>query len=488
MAITHRRLLAAVALLAVGAAVAVAVTWPDLERVQERIASGSPAGELIEATIVDVEPVGAVDQPGLPPGAQSVVLTAERADNGEQVVFPVVDETGDLYDVGDGVRLERFDSPTEGGAATYSVADFQRGPALLGLAALFVLGVVAFGRWRGVRALAGLGLTLAAIIGYVVPSLLSGHRPLVVALAAGVAIVVVTLYVSHGVRPVTTAAVVGTAAALAVTVALGTWFVDLTSLTGMAEEEARLANVQAGGINLRGLLLAGIIIGALGVLDDVTMTQSSTVFALRRADPAAGFRRLVAGALDVGRDHVAATVNTLFLAYAGASLPLLILFVTGPLGPGQVVTGELVAVEVVRTLVGSLGLIAAVPITTALAAALARHDAAGDGGPVDARAPAGAGASGTAGAGDAAAAPGRAHDPVGAALTTPAGARGGAGSSPSGDAGQAVEAGGDRTRPDGATEPGDVEGSEAEPGDADSDEPQEWEQRLRRSYGLDDDG
>jgi uncharacterized membrane protein len=146
--------------------------------------------------------------------------------------------------------------------------------------------------------------------------------------------------------------------------------VSLANLTGFTSEEARLANLEVGGLSLRGLLLAGIIIGGLGVLDDVTMSQSSTVFELHRANPRATFGELLRGGLNVGRDHIAATVNTLFLAYAGAALPLLILFVTADAGLGTVVTAEIVAVEVVRTLVGSVGLVAAVPLTTALAAAV----------------------------------------------------------------------------------------------------------------------
>jgi YibE/F-like protein len=180
----------------------------------------------------------------------------------------------------------------------------------------------------------------------------------------------VSLYLSHGIGRKTTAAVVGTGLALVLTAALTAGFVAATSLTGLASENALDASFQAGGLSLRGLLLAGIIIGGLGVLDDVTMSQASLVFQLRRADPTAGFGKLVTGALAVGRDHIAATVNTLFLAYAGASLPLLVLFTTGGDALGTVATAEAVAVEVVRTLCGSIGLIAAVPLTTLLAAAL----------------------------------------------------------------------------------------------------------------------
>src|SRR5699024_6995009 len=150
---------------------------------------------------------------------------------------------------------------------------------------------------------------------------------------------------SHGFNPKTTAAVVGTAVALVITGLLAWGFANAASLTGYTSEEARLLSLEVGGLNLQGLLLAGIILGGLGVLDDVTMSQSSTVFALRRASSEAGFKELFTNALAVGRDHVAATVNTLFLAYAGASLPLLILFVIGGQTWGEVITSELVAVE-----------------------------------------------------------------------------------------------------------------------------------------------
>jgi uncharacterized membrane protein len=480
MAVSHRTLLAIVALLALGSVAGLALLWPSFARVDEQVPSGQDGQrELIDATIEDVEPVGEVDDPGLPPGARSVVITARIERTGERKVFAMVDDRGDLYQPGDQVRLEQFPG-VDDGEPTYAIADFQRGPALVGLAGLFGLAVLGFSRLRGARALFGLAVSLAIIIGFVVPAVLAGRSPLLVALVGSVAIMIVTLYLSHGFTRKTTAAVMGTAGALAVTVALGALFVDLVSLTGLSDEEARLANVQLGGVNMQGLLLAGIIIGALGVLDDVTMSQSSTVFALHRANPATGFRRLVSEALGVGRDHVAATVNTLFLAYVGASLPLLILFVTGPVGLEEVVTGQLVAVEVVRTLVGSLGLIAAVPLTTVLAAALVRGEPE----------VAGAGEATTALDGAAAgmpAAPGG-EDAVAAALADHA---------DGGDAGREHHA----RASDGAPEAGDTEaetaaagaGDAAEPleGDADADDgaddgADDWERRLREAYGLDE--
>src|SRR5829696_1278635 len=212
---------------------------------------------------------------------------------------------------------------------SYLIQDLERGRPMLILVALFVGAVVAFGRWQGIRSLVGLGLSFVIIVGFVVPAILRGHSPVAVAVTGAMAIMLVSLYLSHGTGPKTTAAVVGTALALGLTAALSIVFVAATSLTGLASEEAQFASFAVGGLSLRGLLLAGIIIGGLGVLDDVTMSQASLVTELHQANPTAGMAALVAGALRVGRDHIAATVNTLFLAYAGAALPSLILFVTG---------------------------------------------------------------------------------------------------------------------------------------------------------------
>jgi uncharacterized membrane protein len=156
-------------------------------------------------------------------------------------------------------------------------------------------------------------------------------------------------------------------------------WVRVTHITGFASEASELINVQTGtSLSLQGLVLAGMVIAALGVLDDVTVSQASTVLALRRANPLLTARRLFTEAMDVGRDHLSATVNTLVLAYVGAALPVLLIFSTQETSIGDAVNREVVATEVVSMLVGSLGLIAAVPLTTALAATLAAHVAARD--------------------------------------------------------------------------------------------------------------
>jgi uncharacterized membrane protein len=173
--------------------------------------------------------------------------------------------------------------------------------------------------------------------------------------------------------------VLGTAASLMLTALLALVFTNAAHLTGFSSEEATLLQLSGANISLEGLLLAGMVIGALGVLDDVTVSQASTVLALHGANPALGFRELFERALKVGRDHVSATVNTLVLAYAGASLPVLLIFSSSELGFGEALNLEIVAKEVVATLVGSIGLIAAVPVTTALAALLAPSVRAGSG-------------------------------------------------------------------------------------------------------------
>jgi uncharacterized membrane protein len=255
-------------------------------------------------------------------------------------------------------------------ASVYTIVDFERrGPMLL-LALVFAAAVLLFGRLRGALSLVGLALSLAVVLLFATPAILDGKPPLLVALVASFAVMLSTIALAHGLGPKSIAAILGTAGSLLLTVGLAVLFTGLTHLTGLSSEEAAILQLDGAQVNFQGLLLAGMVIGALGVLDDVTISQSSTVMALRGANPGLGFRQLFALAMRVGRDHVSATVNTLVLAYVGASLPLLLLFSSGELGVLDVLNLELVAKEIVATLVGSIGLIAAVPITTALAVAL----------------------------------------------------------------------------------------------------------------------
>jgi uncharacterized membrane protein len=257
--------------------------------------------------------------------------------------------------------------------AFYTLVDYQRGGALFALFAVFALLVIAFSRLRGALSLLGLAASLAIILLFIVPAILNGKPPVAVAVAGSLAVMLTTIPLAHGRGPKAVAAVLGTTASLLLTALLAVLFTHLARLTGLAGEEAFALRLANPDVSLQGLLIAGMVIGALGVLDDVTVSQSSTVLALRAANPLLGFRELFTRAMHVGRDHVSATVNTLVLAYAGASLPVLLIFASGALSLGQAVNLELVSEQVVATLVGSIGLIAAVPATTAVAALLALH-------------------------------------------------------------------------------------------------------------------
>jgi len=252
----------------------------------------------------------------------------------------------------------------------YYMADRYRLPALLFFALLFVLAVIIFGGIRGLTALVGLAATIAILLLYVVPHILAGGDALVIVAIAAALIAVVSLYLAHGFNKRTTIAVAGTLIALALAVALTVAFTGAAHLLGLGSEAGAYLSIDVAGINLRGLLLAGIIIGMLGVLDDVTIGQSSAVEELHDANPSLDFKELYRRASNIGREHIASLVNTLFLAYVGVSFPLFLLLVVqhAQVPLWLAVNGEPIAEEIVRTLVGSFALIAAVPITTLLAA------------------------------------------------------------------------------------------------------------------------
>ncbi|MDE0131661.1 MAG: YibE/F family protein [bacterium] len=253
----------------------------------------------------------------------------------------------------------------------YFYADADRRTPLAWLSALFAVFVIALGRRRGVLALVGMVGTVAVLVAFVAPSILDGNDPLLVAVVAASAIAFVSLYLIHGFNSTTTVALAGTLSALGLTLALSWAFFELSHFTGLASEEALTLPFITGGIDLASLILGGAVLGALGALDDITVTQAALVAELHYRNPGLGTRQLVASGVRVGREHIASTVNTLLLAYAGASFPLLMLLAVSDQSMVMVANSELIAVEIVRTLCGSIGLVAAVPITTLLAALVA---------------------------------------------------------------------------------------------------------------------
>jgi uncharacterized membrane protein len=286
-------------------------------------------------------------------------------------------DTGSDAKVSLGDKLLVYKNPLPPGARLagvkvppYSFSDFQRQQPMLWLLALFAVVVLAAGRFHGLRALVGLAASLATVIFFVVPAITDGRPPLQVAAFGALGIMLATIPLVHGGGAKSLAACLGTAFALLLTLGLADLFTSLAHLSGLTTDEAVYLQ-STTHVSIKGLLLAGMVIGSLGVLGDTTVTQASTVIALRRANPTLGWKELVTHATSVGRDHIAATVNTLVLAYTGAALPVLIIFSLGGTSFGSALNGEVVAAPVIATLVGSIGLIAAVPVTTALAALLA---------------------------------------------------------------------------------------------------------------------
>lgn len=365
-----RRIGAAVPAVLIGSAL-VAVLWvmPDLTPADAVpvIGQRNDHGRIVES-------MGA-DPTGLP---LFMVEVLDGPDAGERIEALVQDGSAsmpgsanrDPYEVGDEVVVTSFTGPA--GGAFSVITEPWRLPLLGVVAAVFSAAVVVVGGLRGLRSLVALALTLTVVVKVVVPLLLRGVDPIPLAVGVAAAVTLATLLLTEGVSRVTLAAVLGTFAALALTAGLASAFTIAAGFTALQgnEEIAFLIPLVGERIDLNGILLAATVFGALGVVDDVTVTQAATVEQLHRAEPAAGRRGVIGRAMRVGRSHIAATVNTLMLAYLGAGLPLLLLFAIGGQSPLMVLNGEIVAVEVIRALVGSVGIVAAVPLTTVVAALL----------------------------------------------------------------------------------------------------------------------
>ncbi len=272
-----------------------------------------------------------------------------------------------IYQAGDTVvvTIEKNDK----GQDMFTITDFVRRTPLFLLFALFALLAIFVGGKRGLSSLVGMAVTFAILFLFVLPQVSSGTNPVLVVVLAASVIIPVTFFLSHGVNRKTVSAIIGTLIALFITGVIAGIFINLTHLSGFASEEASYLNIiKQGTIDIKGLLLGGVIIGLLGVLQDITVSQAAIVYQLKDANRSIRFFELFRRAMDVGRDHIASMVNTLILVYAGASLPLLLLFINNPLPFSSVVNFEIIAEEAVRTMVASIGLIMAVPITTALTA------------------------------------------------------------------------------------------------------------------------
>ncbi len=360
--VVRRNLWIAVAVCAVVVVVGLVALWPG----GGDDGSSDPlglGGEPVKASVESVEEVPCSFDPLL--GCKLIeVLVSEGERRGE--LFEIEQPIESTISSGDGVLV---DIVVLGDGTEQAVFyDFERSTPMLLLVLVFVTAIIVLGRWRGVGALGGLVMSFVMIIFFALPALLEGSNAVIVALVTAGAIAFIALFLAHGRGLATATALLSTFASLAITAILAGVFLAASKFTGFGDENVGFLDALGTQIDPRGLLLAGIVIGSLGVLDDVTVTQVSAVWELKRAAPDANFRELYGRALRIGRDHISSTVNTLFLAYAGASLPLLLLFSEANQGFASVATREIVAVEIVRALVGSVGLVASVPISTALAA------------------------------------------------------------------------------------------------------------------------
>ncbi len=324
---------------------------------------GSPsAGQVLTST----------PAPGLPGAGdcvQSVVSIDSGPNAGATTLLEFTQTPGQPNLVaGEDIRIIR--AVDAQGATTYAFFDYERTWPLVGLALAFAVIVVAVARWRGLRAMVGILVAFAVLVIFLLPALRDGAPAVPVSLVASAAILYAVIYLAHGVSLRTSAALLGTLTSLLLAAVLSWAAIEVAQLTGLSEDQNNEVAAYLGNVSITGLLLAGFIIGSLGVLNDVTVTQASTAFELAAIENTSR-RAVFTGAMRVGRDHIASTVYTLVLAYAGSSLPLLLLFSVAGRSLSDVLTSESVAIEIARSAVGGIALALSVPLTTAIAAVLA---------------------------------------------------------------------------------------------------------------------
>jgi uncharacterized membrane protein len=374
-------------LVAIGVAViaGMALLWPSHQRVDiplpfQNGAGGAVTTEAGQVLSSSSAPCGSPSAGGVltsapvegPPGngecVQSLVKIDSGPNKGANTLLEFSGGPGQpSLAVGDDIRVSR--QVDQNGSTSYAFFDFERSWPLGLLAATFAIVIVAVARWRGLRALVGIVVAFAVLMLFLLPALRDGAPAIPVALVASGAILYAVIYLAHGVSLRTSAALLGTLSALLLAAVLSWAAIELVHLTGLSEDQNNEVAAYLGSVSITGLLLAGFIIGSLGVLNDVTVTQASTAFEL--AEHGASRKAIFVGAMRVGRDHIASTVYTLVLAYAGSALPLLLLFSVANRSLGDVLTSESVAIEISRSAVGGIALALAVPLTTGIAAVLA---------------------------------------------------------------------------------------------------------------------
>ena len=366
--------------LAIWTLVGLIVFWPG--DVSDRVNPDLAGGYNIEgvtfpsARITELKQISCDGLPGSTPGvsdlqcAEAVAELLEGDDKGLAVSVPLTEAVvSSGVEVGQVIKLTRV-PPLEDQPAQYQFADFERRTPLIVFTVLFAIAVVVVARWRGFASLIGLGFAGFILVKFMFPALVAGSNPILIGLIGSSAIMFVVLYAAHGFSARTSTALVGTLFGLILVAALGYAATRWAHLTGVASEEDFVLSAAAPNMRLTSVVICGIIVAGLGVLNDVTITQASAVWEL--ADEGKGQRNLFAKAMRIGRDHIASTVYTIAFATAGATLSVLLLISIYDRPMLQVVQTEQFAGEIIRTLIGSIGLVLAVPLTTAVGVAVVR--------------------------------------------------------------------------------------------------------------------
>jgi uncharacterized membrane protein len=322
------------------------------------------AQEGLEGRIVAIDDATAVALVQLPSGA---VIEAQLP-----VASAFYSEDMPAFEVGQRVELAASRNPV--GTVAYDVIDWVRRPALLWLSGLFFAVILLVAQWKGLRAFIATSFALVVVVLFIIPQIMAGWPPVLVAVLGVGSMSVLAIYLVHGVNWSTTAALLGTVLSLVITYALGAVVMRWARLTGFGIDGALFLAQGAPQVDLRALLQAGLVIGALGALTDTTIIQASVVRELSHVNPFLGIRELYRRGMNVGKDHVGSLVNTLVFAYSGAALPLFILFTLNDVGVMRALNSEFIATEVIFMVVGSIGLVISVPLTTFMAAFIFRGD------------------------------------------------------------------------------------------------------------------
>lgn len=330
-------------------------------------------GEEVLAKVIEIVSESEVD--GI-----AHALFRVQVDSGEEFLINTQESRveGLRYKIkeGDHVFLQVIRNRDSGETMSVFLIDVKRTSALYWMIGLFIALVLLIGRWRGLAALFGIGVTIAILFGFIFPLILGGSDPVLVTVIGGITILAVNMHLSHGFNKGTLLAFLSTVIGLALVAVFAYVFVGISHLSGLASEEAVLLYFfDTDLIVPKGILLAGIILGAVGVLDDIAVTQSETVHELKKVNPDLSRSELFVAAMRVGRHHIASTVNTLVLAYAGVAVPLILLFLVTPeINAARFLNEEAVFEEIVRTIAGTMGLILTVPLATWLATFGSSHD------------------------------------------------------------------------------------------------------------------